>query len=82
MPDNVRGKSDYGEEAREPQEKYEGKSSKVDLKDGNFTQNPFELMAPETDHTPNHTKGPKPAKPEYGHFTGRDSDGMKLKGGY
>ena len=53
------------------QEEYEG-GEKVDLKDGNFTQDPFSLRAPESDHTPNHTRGPKPAKTEYGKFsTGR-----------
>jgi hypothetical protein len=30
---------------------------------------PFELKAPESDHTPNHTKGPKPSKSGYGKFS-------------
>lgn len=30
---------------------------------------PFGLRASESDHTPNHTKGPKSEKPEYGRFS-------------
>jgi len=56
----------------EPQEHYEAHDEHRDVKDGNFTQDPFSLRAPESDHTPNHTQAPKSAKPEYGKFsTGR-----------
>ena len=56
----------------EAQEKYESGSVESDLCDGNFTQDPFSLKAPDSDHTPNHTKAPKSGKPGYGKFsTGR-----------
>lgn len=53
----------------EPQEKYEGNDEHPDIVDGNFTQDPFSLKAPESDHTPNHVKGPKSGKTEYGKFS-------------
>jgi len=55
----------------EPQEEYEEEGGHVDIVDGNFTQDPFELRAPETDHTPNYMKGPKVSKPSYGKFGGK-----------
>jgi hypothetical protein len=53
----------------EPQERYEEVGGRIDKVDGNFTEDPFTLRAPESDHTPNHTSGPKPSKPEYGKFS-------------
>ena len=43
-----------------------------------FVQDPTELKASDEDHTPNHTKGPKPSKPEYGRFYGRGNGGVGL----
>ena len=40
-------------EMPEPQERYEEEGAHPDLKDGNFTQDPFSLKAHEEDHTPN-----------------------------
>lgn len=80
--DNPRGKDASGHinfPMPEPQEKYEEEGGKIDVKDGNFTQDPFTLKASEEDHTPNF-KGKE--KPNYGHFDGSQKDGMELKGGY
>jgi hypothetical protein len=53
----------------EEQERYEEEGAHADLVDGNFTQDPFSLKAPESDHTPNHTAAPKKEKAEYGKFS-------------
>jgi hypothetical protein len=55
----------------EPQESYEENGVHSDLVDGNFTQDPFTLKAPEADHTPNASSsgGIKKGKPEYGKFS-------------
>lgn len=42
-----------GNDAKEPQEPYEAMDGHRDVKDGNFTQDPFSLKAHEDDHTPN-----------------------------
>ena len=39
---------------------------------------PFRMMAPETDHTPNFTHNEKQSKPEYGKFEGRGNGGVGL----
>jgi hypothetical protein len=62
----------------EVQEKYEANGVNADLVAGEPTQDPTSLRAPETDHTPNHTKGPKPDKPNYGKHEGRGNGGVGL----
>ena len=52
----------------EPQEQYEESGGHVGVTDVPSLE-PFDLRAPESDHTPNHTKGPKPSKPGYGKFS-------------
>jgi len=60
----------------EPQERYEAHDEHVDYKGGEPAQDPTTHRAPETDHTPNHTKGPKIAKPEIAFHTSESKEGM------
>ena len=72
MEKEPKGKGPEGREdwpMPEAQEKYETNGVNADPVNGNFTQDPFTLRASEDDHTPNHTSGPKPSKPEYGKFS-------------
>ena len=52
----------------EAQERYEA-NGVADEVGGDRSLDPFSHRAPESDHTPNHTAGPKPSKPEYGKFS-------------
>lgn len=61
----------------EPQEKYEEEGER-DVVTDIPSLDPFALLAPETDHTPNHTAGPKPSRPEYGKHEGRGNGGVGL----
>jgi len=78
----IKGPQGYDSESHsdltppEPQERYEAHDEHVDYKGGEPTQDPTTLLAHEGDHTPNHTRWPKPSKPEYGKHTGRDGEGM------
>lgn len=75
------GKDDEGELGGfmpEEQERYEEEGEHPDLVGGEPTQDPTTLRAHEGDHTPNHTKGPKPSKPEYGKHEGRSNAGLGL----
>jgi len=80
----IKGPQGKDEEGRlgwpmpEPQEAYEEEGGRIDKADGNFTQDPFELKAPESDHTPNFTSAPKSGKPEYGRHEGRGNGGVGL----
>ena len=60
------------------QEHYEERNERPDLVGGDPTQDPTSLKAPDSDHTPNTTKGPKSAKPNYGKFEGRGNGGVGL----
>lgn len=74
------GHSDYGADSEympEPQERYEEEGER-DVITGDRSLDPFDHRAPETDHTPNHTEGPKPSKPEYGRHEGRGDGGVGL----
>lgn len=65
------GKDDEGEldgMMPEHQERYERDGQK-DVIDGPRSLDPFDHRAPDSDHTPNHTTGPKISKPEYGKFS-------------
>ena len=74
------GKADYGNEASmpEPQERYDAHDEHRDLKDGNFTQDPFSLKAHEEDHTPNGKTVLKDGKIGWSFQHGRGDGGVGL----
>jgi hypothetical protein len=71
-----KGKSDYGNEAQmpEPQEYREANGEK-DVVTDIPTMDPFELKAPEDNHTPNMGGS---SKPNYGKHEGRGNGGVGL----
>ena len=52
----------------EVQEKFEEQGDHADFVGGEPEQDPMNLKAPESDHTPNATRAPRKDKPEYGKF--------------
>ena len=66
MSEGPKGKAEAGRQdwpMPEAQERYE-EEGKKDVVTDIPSMDPFDLKAPETDHTPNHTSGPKQAKTE------------------
>lgn len=72
------GHSTYGGKSFMPeaQERFEANGEHSDVKEGNFTDDPFTLKAHEEDHTPNHTKAPKGAKIGWSFQHGRGNGGV------
>jgi hypothetical protein len=67
---------DRDDEMIEPQEQYESYGEHRDLVAGDPTQDPTTLKALDSDHTPNHVRGFKSGKPNYGKHTSGDAEGL------
>lgn len=64
--------------AKEPQGKYFTNGER-DIITGARSLDPFDHLAPETDHTPNFTKGSRQSKSKYGEYhDGTGNEGLGL----
>jgi hypothetical protein len=70
------GMDHEGNDVDEPQEPYEEMGGHPDIKDGNFTQDPFSLKADEEDHTPNGKTVYKEGKIGWNFQHGRGNGGV------